>query len=48
MIDLLVTDENDVADETTGLTREHKEHIRKSWEVVCTMKTKFGVELFAR
>ncbi|XP_022092380.1 cytoglobin-1-like isoform X2 [Acanthaster planci] len=42
------TSDNDVPDETTGLTKEQKEHIRKSWAVVCTMKTKFGVELFAK
>ncbi|XP_038048304.1 cytoglobin-1-like isoform X2 [Patiria miniata] len=40
--------DNDVPDEATGLTKEQKDQIKKSWDVVCTIKTKFGVELFAK
>ncbi|XP_033630010.1 cytoglobin-2-like isoform X1 [Asterias rubens] len=39
--------DNEVPDEVTGLTKDQKDHIRKSWAIVCTMKTKFGVTLFA-
>ncbi len=40
--------DNEVPDEVTGLTKDQKDHIRKAWGIVCTMKTKFGVTLFVK